>query len=210
MANVSSVQIGNMAISHVAARSNLQSFSENKTAAYHADLWYPTALGLTLEAFNWNFARHQVSLALSGDDPPSDWLFRYSYPANCVALRKIPNPAGRDLPSIPYEVRLNLAGTANTICTNAEEAEVIYTRSITDPGLFTYHFVVTLSYLLGHYIAMPLTRKDKIAADLYGLWQNAIQNAQAMNANEQTESQPEDADWIKARGYTTYDTTGLR
>lgn len=205
MANVTSVQIGRMAISHVAARTSIQNFSENKTAAFHCEMWYDVALGQTLEAFDWNFARHQVTLAEHADDPPSDWLFRYIYPTNCLALRKIPNPAGKDAPSLPYEIRLNDAGSAKTICTNVEgaAAQVLYTRAITDPGLFSNYFVITLSYLLGHYIAMPLTRKDKIAADLLQMWAQAINTAPAMNANEQMESLPQDASWIQARGFVT-------
>jgi hypothetical protein len=200
MAGITSVQIARLAISHVAARTNIQSFGENKTAAFHCEMWYDVARGKTLEAFDWSFARHRKALTASTEDPPEgEWAFRYQYPASCLILRKIPM-IGDKTKSMPFHVELDDAGAVRTILTDQEEASAVYTRDIEDPSLFTWHFVETMSYLLGHYISMPLTGKQQIRDTLYNLWRAGIRQATANSANEQMEDDPKDADWIAGRG----------
>ncbi len=207
---VSETGIANMALSHVGARSDIESLDEDSAEAIQCNLWYNYARQGVLEAYNWKFARKRITLALHGDtisttegDPLTGvWGFRYQYPDDCLVARKIQNPFSPPADAIPYEVETSLTGEELSILTNKEDAVLVYTFDQTSTPLFSRLFVLAFSRLLASHIAFSLTSKTAIATDQFNFYQGLVTGASASDGNEQVSPPPRDAAAIRARTAT--------
>lgn len=198
---VSPVLIGNMALSHIGANSTIESLTENSAGAKQVNIWYQYARRQSLAAFDWNFARKRLLLALHSEAAPSgDWSFRYQYPADCLVARAIVNPSGWTNDAVPFQVETNSTGDVRTILTNMEEATLAYTFDQQDTTLFSEFFVELLSYNLAAKIAQPITGKVQLKQLMMQTYQQMLAVAPAQNANEGVQRGPRDAEWIRARG----------
>jgi len=211
---ISDVIIANMALSHVGAKSTIEAIGEASTEGRIVDLWFEYSRRQTLQAFDWNFARKRIALTTHSEDPPEGvWGFRYVYPGDCLAARKIENPTAsaplvwiqnftepeRRGDDIPFEVEQNAAGNQKTILTNLDDAVLVYTFRQVDAGLYSAVFVEALSWALAAHIAFTLTGKRSIAGDARVAFQNIMFEAPATDANERVEKPPREAEWIRGR-----------
>jgi hypothetical protein len=200
MAVISEVKIANMALSHIGASSAIENLSENTAEAQATDLWYDFSRLQTLEAFDWSFARKRQALALHPEDAPDGiWTFRYQYPADCVAFRKIQNPLGPEADAVPFEIELSSDGLTKTILTDCEDAIGVYTMDLETTSLFSAFFVEALSFMLAHHIAYSVTGKRSLRQDMLNTFNEYILRAPAQNANEAVDRPERDAVHIRAR-----------
>ena len=200
MAAIDKVTIGNMALSHVGADSTIESFEEKSAEANAVELWYDLARKETLEAFNWNFARTTLIMALHAEAAPEAlWDFRYQYPSDALKIREMENPAGKLADRVSFTIQLDSTKSTKTILTNLEDAVAIYTFDLETTALFSSHFIQTLSRLLASRIAQQLTNKKKIADDNFALYLKMIGDAASVDANEEVFDPPREAEWIRAR-----------
>lgn len=211
---ISSTQIANMALSHVGARGTIESLNEQSVEALTCRIWYDLSRTTSLEAHDWSFAKKKVVLALDGDDPPIDWLYRYEYPADCLVARQIVIPSGmvyynfsrdgfRDYinspDAYPFAVELNTLNM-KTIVTDVPEATLHYTRNVTDTSSYSSHFALTMSYSLASMIAFKLTGKMATKQAMEQMFLFSVRSAAGIDANQGIEKAPKEADWIRARG----------
>lgn len=198
--SVSPVLIGNMALSLIGANSTIESLTENSAAAKQVNTWYGPARRQSLAAFDWNFARKRLTLALHGDDAPSgDWAYRYQYPSDCLVMRKLVNPAGWTADAVPFQIENSDDGTSKSILTNLNSAVGVYTFDLTDTTLFTEFFVELLAYNLASKIAFNLTKKVQMTQLMSDNYRGLLAAAPAQNANEGVKRGPRDAEWIRVR-----------
>lgn len=204
---VSDIEICNMALDHLGAKSNIESFEDKSPEARVCKRWYnPSRRGI-LAAYDWGWARKRITMALHGDtisetasNPLAGvWGFRYQYPADCVKARKIQNPNSPPMDQTPFAVETSLDGTELTILTNAEDAVLVYTWDQTQTNMFSELFVLALPHLLASNIAYTITGKRNITNDEFTIYQGIIAGASAADANERSDAPPRDADWIRAR-----------
>ncbi len=213
---ISAVLIGRMALSHIGARSRIESLNEDSNEAKEVNLWYDFARKQVLEGFNWNFARKRIVLALHGDDPPEGvWEFRYQYPVDCLKARVIENPriavrstgffgrtfdelTGLQLDAIPFQVEIAPNGT-RSILTNLEDAKLVCTFDQENTAVFTELFVEAFSRALASKIAFALTGKLQSSEAQLRIFFAILDRATTADANEQTEVKPRDADWVRNR-----------
>lgn len=200
---LSVVDICNMALSHV-GKGTIQSVDERSPEAIECKRWYEQSRKQSMEALDWSFCRTRVALAVSTEDPPDTWSFRYIYPDNCLKFRRIHNPLGDRAPQVPYGIEMNAAGNIRTVLTNMEDAIGRFTFDQTSPALFTPAYVDALSRLLAHRIAYKFTGKQSLANAQLQMYNGLIRIAGALDANEQAEEEPRDADWIESREGVTY------
>lgn len=197
---ISDVSICNMALSHVGARNRIESLDEKTPEAVACNQWYDFSLDQALEANDWTMARARFTLALDGQAPPDEWSFRYQYPAGCLVIRRIWNPAGPDADAIPFEEEINDA-EMKTIVTDMENAIAVGTKRITSVSLFRPVFVLLLSHAIAANIAFTLTGKRAVVADQVNAFNSIKLAAPAIDANEHVAKPPRDAEWIRGRSF---------
>lgn len=200
MAARDKVKICNLALSNIGHNSSIESLTEGSPEADECNLWYDESRLEALEAYDWNFARKRLTLALSGDDAPSGvWIYRYQYPSDAVIIRKLQNPAGETADVVPYSIELNDDATAKTVLTNLSEAVAVYTRDLEAPSLFAPYSIKMLAASLASNIAFALTGKLAMAKAMTELFTTLSLAAPAFNANEDKETPPREAEWIRGR-----------
>lgn len=204
---ISPIGIANMALSHIGAKSTIESFTEKSSEAEQSNIWYDYSRLQVLEAYDWNFARKRVTISLHGDtisetvsDPLAGvWAYRYQYPDDCVAARKIQNANAPPQDATPFEVETSLNGEQKTILTNLQDAVLVYTWDLTNTDMFSPLFVIAISHLLAHHIAFSITGKRSIKISELAIYQNLLSQAMTASANEGVDPPPRDTDWIRDR-----------
>lgn len=209
----SQLEITNMALSHIGARDRVASLVENSQEAVSASLWYGLSRQMSLEAYDWNFARKRVALTEDAAAPPTgEWGWRFVYPSDCLKARQIQNPGVPYVPmtydshrffvqpdAIPFMVELSPDGLRRTILVDLEEPDLIYTSDVTDTTLFSPYFTMSLSYALAHNLCYKLTGKQQLADRMFQLFLNSIRTAAMYDANEQVERAPRESEFIRGR-----------
>lgn len=203
MPTMSVTKICNMALSNIGTRSRIESITEHSVEAEECALWYDYSLLQSLEAYDWSFARKRQPLSLDGYSPPAEWIFQYQYPADCVAMRRIWNPAGDKADAVPYEKETN-PDQNPVILTNMEDAVGVYTFFLTNSQLYTPFFVSLLGHALGSNIAWNLTGDRDVVQKEANAFTNLTKVAPAYDANERVGEQPRDAEWIRGRTFAPY------
>lgn len=202
-----------MALSNVGARQSIESLTENSSEAKTVNLWYDISRRTVLEAYDWNFARKRVTLALDDEDPPENiWEFRYIYPSDCIVARRLQQPEYAINPlfstshftmsepdAIPFTIEMNSTGNEKTILTDLEDAILVYTFDQEDINTFTNHFIYTFSYALGYNIAFQLTGKRSTQQDMFQYYNILVGQAAMHDANEMVDRPPREAEHIRAR-----------
>lgn len=193
-----SLDICNLALSHLSAYP-IQALTERTKEARECSRLYPIARDAMLESHDWGVARKQQLLA-ELDLEISGWDFVYAWPTDCLAPRKIYDPAEcAGSAKIKYDIGVNEDLNRRLILTNEEDAELIYTARITDANLFTAMMVDALGYRLAADLAIPLRSDSNLATKMMRQFGAMIISAQASSANSE-ENQPETkSDFHKAR-----------
>jgi hypothetical protein len=194
---LSAVQIANIALSNLGRSTTIQSFEEKSAEAKQASLWYAQTLDMALEAHDWHFARARAALALHNQDPPPEWYFRYVYPVNCIAIRRLEQVSRVD-DAYPFTTEVDSTGE-NTILANVQNAVGVFTFRQTNPARFTPHFVDFLAYMLAANMAIALTSKRSIKDDNIKSAAVAFRRASGLSASQRIDEPERDADTIRAR-----------
>lgn len=191
-------EICNLALSNVGVSqwvANIDTDRSNEALVLRR--WYDISVNFCLEDFDWNFARRRIALALLDITPPSIWTYVYAYPSDCAQPREIEVEGVRQPyheQRIPYEVaaQSDVAGDYKVIYTDQADAVLVYTKRITDAGMFDAQFTIALSWLLAGNIAMPLAVKPQFAQQAIGNY-NAMKmtaTASHLNASEEGAEPP--------------------
>lgn len=190
------VTICNLALGHLGA-DTISDITEQTTQAISCSLYYDIALGATLEAVDWSFARKERALALLTDEAENftNWSYAYSYPADCVKALYIPIETVRNpqLESrIKFEISLRSDDAAKVILTDMGNAKLVYTARITNPNMFSSLFVEAFSYKLAGLLAFPVIRKSSVSQAMNQAAEYLMGQAAARNYNEgQRDDRPE-------------------
>lgn len=187
----SKIEIYNMALFHVGSTSKVASDTEQSMEQIVCTTFYPTALDalLSYKSADWGFATRNVVLADIGS-PPTNWLYRYAYPNDCVRAIRIVIPGTRNPmqgQEIPYD--LQDGGVSLSIVTDMPEAELLYIGRGLPAERLPSAVVLALSYQLAALIAIPL-KKDM--ATMQAMMQLAEQFTQIAMASSLNQQQPDD------------------
>jgi hypothetical protein len=199
-----SLEIANMALSHIGAKVTLAAFPTAASTGIINEaifLWYSKSRRRALSFYDWSFARKRVALTAHADDPTDGiWTYRYVYPSDALKIRRIQNVPNLDADSVGYDVEIAPTALDLSIQTNLEDAIAIYTFDQTTTTVYSEGFDEALSHLLAANIAYPITRKRSLKGDHLNLYRSLRQEAAAADANQRIEEEPpRDADWIRGR-----------
>ncbi len=188
----SKIEIYNMALFHVGSTSKVASDTEQSMEQIVCSTFYPTALDalLSYKSADWGFATKSVVLADLGD-PPTNWLYRYAYPNDCVRAIGIVIPGTRNPmqgQEIPYD--LQQGDSSLTIVTDMPEAELLYIARGLPAERLPSPFVMALSYQLAALICVPLKKDLATMQTLMGIAEQFTQVAMAASLNQQQPDNP--------------------
>jgi hypothetical protein len=196
--------ICNMALRHLHVTTPLSDVDADNTKESLACLaFFDDALNQVLRDFPWPFATTIAALAGQADDPNDEWDYSYTYPSDCLMLRRILSGYGRNETRntrVPH--RIIKSGATRLILTDMDEAEVEYTAEITDLTNLTSDFVLAFSYLIAGLIAPSVTGGDatKLGERSLQKYMFLIENARNNAINEEQPDLPVDSEFITERG----------
>jgi hypothetical protein len=212
------VGICNLALSHIAAKSTIESLNEDSEEARFCSLHYAPSRDAVLRDHDWAFARKTVELAVpSGESAPVRWKYIYTYPSDCLAARRVltgtsdthawPYVYDHDDwdyspmigEAIPFEVGLAADSSGMRIYTGISPATLAYTAKVNNTELFDPLFVEAFSWRLALAVT-PSLQVDgdfmKVAAEMY---QMSLSRAMTASANERTDAPKGAAPYERAR-----------
>ena len=159
-------------------------------------VFFNEVLRLLLEEFPWPFAQVREYLSKVEDNPTSDWAYSYAYPPDSARILSVPTGAqtGADY-SVVYGEQSRL------IYTNQPEAEIVYTRFITDTGRFPPSFSMALSYKLASAIAVSVCEGDlfKLGELAEAKYRQTITTAKLIAQKERQNKNVVDSSMVTAR-----------
>jgi len=193
----SDVDICNMALAHLGEDGVVVSITppDGSAEAGHCARFFGLARTEALEMHSWAFATKRVALAALTNDGTA-WGYKFALPSGCVKVRKVlPYGVYDETKSMEYVVE------GQSLYCQDEAPTLIYTWSITDTTKYTSGFLSCFSYLLGSYVAGPITKKAATVQALRNMAVSVAAVAAASDANasvSETHSSP--APWVEARG----------
>ena len=170
--------ICNIALSRVTAP-RMQAITDATREARECNLIYDFNRDLVLSEYDWTFARESVALALDDDASATGWDLAYSLPADCLAPRRLYNALGDDAEPIPFEIR------GRVLFTNEIDAELIYTKRVTDATKYDAAFSDALAWRLAADLAVPLKNSLTLQQNRMQMYQMSIGKASAKNTSEE-------------------------
>lgn len=154
--------------------------------------------------------------------PPQPWLYQYALPPDCLKARAIiptfpaqgtggpplttvNNSAGvwiRGQGQIPFQVAYATDSQNNpitVILTNQDQAQLTYTVNQPNPVIWDSQFQSAFVASLAAYLVPALSLHLPLMSAQISIAERIIAEARAADANEGTNSQDREADWIAAR-----------
>ena len=196
---MSDVQICNLALSHIGARSTISSLNEQSAEAQQCKAWYDIVRKDILQRHNWSFARRRLTMALIEQNPAPEWRYRYALPHDWIAVRYLEHPAGADADALPFDLEASLSGAEMTLLTNADAAKAIYTFDQTYTNMFSDKFRITLSWGLAAVLAVPITGDERRAQYAQQIYMTVLEQAMGSDAGQAISEPPREAEAIRAR-----------
>jgi len=232
------LEIANRALLAVGARSQVSSISPSD-GSVEGDaislLWQPTFEQLGRSAA-WNCLTKQSTLSLiqaaqgtpenpdgtSYSAPPTPWLYAYSYPSDCLAMRyivpslptstggsapatTINNSAGVWLPTggqIPFSVTTEYTSNNSpylVVLTNQSQAQAVYVVNESNPAVWDSLFQAAMVASLGAFLVPALSLDMSLMTLQIKTAEGAIKQARASDGNEGVTTMDHTPDWIIAR-----------
>ncbi len=195
------VDICNLALAHFGDEGGVSSISppDGSAQAGHCARFYPIARDALLEMHAWDFATRRVALSQTINTPAGSWGFEYHYPSSCARILAIQSPGAMDDTASEDYLIETAANGDKVILTDVEGAVARYTKLVTDPTKFSPLFVTSLSWLLGSYVAGPITKDRGVVDGLYKRFLVEFAKASASNANAHKNAPTHRPTWLAAR-----------
>lgn len=199
--SISKTSIANLALQMLGRGKEIANISTDKSeAAAAVRRAYDLTLDLTLEEFEWPFARTRATLGLVANDPTDEWQYSYRWPADCVAPLRIPSGRRRDTEDtfIRYEISSDTQGLL--IYSDEANADLVYIKRVTTTSFFPPSFVKAFALRLAMETAAQIHQgKRALRNRLKAEYDEVILKARAVVGNQERRDKEPDADWIRDR-----------
>lgn len=187
--------ICNMALGAIGITTRISGLSTDKSnEGKQCKLFFDHCRKLVLEAKRWPFCARRILLQ-DLETPPTGWLFRYKYPADCLRANYIVNPALRTPGTdnkIPFEIMDLDDAYGRVILCDQQDAELDFNFDQDDVTLFSATFTQAHITCLSAFLAPALRVDAKIMMDArqqWALWQ--AEAAQQAQSERQDDPMPE-------------------
>lgn len=194
--------IANLALGCI-GQDEITSIDEDSKPARTCKAHYNHAIDLTLEAYDWAFARqYVVGNVVASDNYPLGASFAYALPAEAVAVRGIQRLSPGE-PDTRFSLGMNEAGDGRVIYTAREAAVFIVTARPASSSMYPPSFKEAAGWALARLIVMPILKDLKTKDYCEKGFIRAIGAAATLSANSEIEDNilmNTDPDWIRDRG----------
>ena len=195
----SKVELVNIALEDMLGVSTITSLDENSTAARAAKRRVDDAIRAVLAMSDWSFARKIAALAAVDN---LDWTERHAYkydlPNDCIkALRLVPEIDMSNTVPIPYAL------LGRSLYTDHPDAKLLYTYANMSVEGWPHAFVEAVAAYLARTLAMPLTRKRQMFADMNAVFRAALAEAVEYDAAQEPTFWSYPSGYLEARGATS-------
>lgn len=181
--SVSKIDICNMALAHLGMK-GITSITENNPSAIACNTFFVPSRDDVLGETNWTFAKASEPLVLSTEEVLG-WSYIYSYPVKATTVWDVFNEAtASDKGKQEFEVVLKPAQSSRLVCSDLSFAYADYTYQLSDTGLYTPKFIISLSYRLAAMMAHTLVRSTKVGLELTQVYAAALSEAKRINGSE--------------------------
>lgn len=187
-----SISICNMALFHLGINKKITAFTDDTEEARACELFYDAARQHVLSSFPWNFACKYVALAEVLDGDPQGFTYAYQLPSDGLTARKIFNES-----YATGEIDFKIVG--QELWTDQEDAILEYTYDVEIENNFDAAFITALSHKLASDLAMPLTKKQKLADAQTIAYFGYLSLAGSVNAREGLDTKEKTDDFLAAR-----------
>jgi hypothetical protein len=155
--------------------------------------------------------------------PPRPWSYSYAYPSNCLKARYIlpamptygnggipfttadnyAHPACNPNVAVRFSVGVDTDAGGNdvrAIFTNMSQAELVYTKRMTDPNLWDHSFIQAATSYMGAWFVNALARNAALHKDQMNIAAQVVAKARVSDGNEGPVVMDHTPDWISIRG----------
>lgn len=209
MPAVSKVSIGNQAIINLGEDHFIEDPGEGTKQANLLNQLFDHAVDVVLAAHPWPFAKKRAALT-ELTNPSDHWSHCYRYPVDCVFARYIVSATDAEHGDVGmiegvrgrYRIPFEIAGddaAGRYIFTDQAEATLAYTKRIQDTQAFSAPFVDALAWYLAARMALPITKKPKIAEWAGKQYRLALDSAAATAHNEGQPVEKPESPSVRAR-----------
>jgi len=178
-----------MALGFIGVSMTVADINEQSAGALACKQFWPIVQDYLLRNYGWKFAAYRQTLQPLANTV-QNWGYVYALPADCLKVKAITIPGLRNPRAdqrAPFE-QAAIAGIGRVIYTDMNPCELQYTSQVTDTTQWDPIFCTTFAYLMGSFIAMPLSSTPQVAAQCR---QAAEQTLQLAIAQDLMESQPD-------------------
>lgn len=203
----SKTEIANMAISHLGIGKEIANIeTEQSEEASACRRFYDVCYQSMLVEHDWNFATEFYTLELIETQPSEEWHYSYRFPSNCLKVRRVLSGARVEVDGLRVPFKILKDNVGKVIYTDADNAQIEFTRDVSDPTFYSAQFQLALSFRLASYIAPRVTGGDpfKIKQEMLGQYVAEVSKALAQDLNDQVIDKKPDSEFIRYReGYST-------
>lgn len=196
----SAVDICNIALGRIGQGQFITALTGTTAEAQACRIFYPGARDTTLSRLWWQFATGRKVLATLALER-TNWEFVYGLPGDCLDARYLvvegvaePRPDERKAFALE-----NDATAGRVLLTNEEEAELVYTRKVEDPTLFSPLFADAVAWKLASDLCLRIPVKPQVGRAMVAAYEAALSVAGANDLNQAQRGPPPQASYIRAR-----------
>lgn len=192
------IDICNTAIGHIGETANVSSIDPPEDSAYaeRCARFYPLARDVTLESFNWSFARKRKALSALADNA-SGYEYAYQLPSDCLKPRHL----------LPEDfTKEHEQGESREYYI---EGDILYSDEASPTLIYTYRQTLTAKYSplcveaiafrLAAYLAGTVVKDEAMQRRLLNDWRLALSMGAQSNANVGKNDHRPEPSWIVAR-----------
>ena len=184
---ISEVSICNLAIARVGGES-ISSLAENVKAAKLCTIFYSNSRDSVLAEMWWTFATKRQTLARLATAPESEFGYAYQLPSDLITPRYL-----ADAEDVEYVIE------GDTLVTDAEEVDLVYTFQQADTTKFTPLFTDCVAFRVAAELALPLTNRPTNQSNFTQLYQKALSRAKVTDQDRGSKKRPTGSRWLNSR-----------
>lgn len=173
-------EICNLALGRLGA-GRIMALSEESQAARNCALFYEQTRDEVLRDHPWNFAAARETLVALVDSPIFGWEYAYQLPTDFIRLLFLNEYEAES-------IKTKWAIEGRRLLTDETEAQIRYTRKVTNASDFDALFIETLSLKLAAKLAMPLTKSIGLMETLLAEYEKfSLPRAKAADSSERND-----------------------